>query len=84
MHGNTDFNAVIFVLGGGSVHRNGGGKGTISGGIVIAKFDATGGFLAPSFTTNGGGNSTIQYDSNAVAEATQTLPGFQVIGVVEK
>ena len=84
MHGNTDFNGVIFVLGGGSVQRSGGGNGTIAGGIVIAKFDATGGFLAPTFTTNGGGNSTIQYDSNAVAEATQTMPGFQVIGVVEK
>jgi hypothetical protein len=84
MHGNTDFNGVIFVLGGGTVDRNGGGNGTISGGIVIAKFDATGGFLAPTFTTNGGGNSTIQYDSNAVAAATTTVPGFQVVGVVEK
>jgi hypothetical protein len=84
MHGNTDFNGVIFVLGGGSVNRNGGGNGTISGGIVIAKFNATGGFLAPTFNTNGGGNSTIQYDSNAVADATTTMPGFQVIGVVEK
>ncbi|MDT5063028.1 MAG: hypothetical protein QOH63_3487 [Acidobacteriota bacterium] len=84
MHGNTDFNGVIFVLGGGSVDRSGGGNGTIAGGIVIAKFGATGGFLAPTFTTNGGGNSTIQYDSNAVAEATMTMPGFQVIGVVEK
>jgi hypothetical protein len=84
MHGNTDFNGVIFVLGGGSVSRNGGGNGTIAGGIVIAKFGATGGFLAPTFTTNGGGNSTIQYDSNAVANATTTMPGFQVVGVVEK
>jgi hypothetical protein len=83
-HGNTDFNGVIFVLGGGSLSRSGGGNGTIAGGIVIAKFGATGGFLAPTFTTNGGGNSTIQYDSNAVAAATTTIPGFQVIGVVEK
>jgi hypothetical protein len=84
MHGNTDFNGVIFVLGGGTVNRNGGGNGVIAGGIVIAKFGATGGFLAPSFNTNGGGNSTIQYDSKAVADATTTVPGFEVLGVVER
>jgi hypothetical protein len=83
-HGNTDFKGVIFVLGGGTVNRSGGGNGTIAGGIVIAKFGATGGFLAPTFSTNGGGNSTIQYDSKAVADATTVLPGFQVLGVVEK
>jgi hypothetical protein len=83
-HGNTNFNGIIYVLGGGNVNRSGGGNGTISGGIVIAKFGATGGFLAPTFTTDGGGNSTIQYDSNAVANATTTMPGFQVIGVVER
>lgn len=84
MRGNTSFRGVIFVLGGGSVHRNGGGNGTISGGIVVAKFGATGGFGAPSFTTNGGGNSRIEYDSTAVGEATSLMPGFQVLGVVEK
>jgi hypothetical protein len=83
-HGNTDFKGVIFVLGGGTVNRSGGGNGTIAGGIVIAKFGATGGFLAPTFSTNGGGNSTIQYDSKAVADATTVLPGFIVLGVVEK
>jgi len=84
MHGNTDFKGVIFVLGGGTVNRSGGGNGVIAGGIVIAKFGATGGFLAPTFSTNGGGNSTIQYDSKAVADATTVLPGFLVLGVVEK
>jgi hypothetical protein len=83
-HGNTDFKGVIFVLGGGTVNRSGGGNGTIAGGIVIAKFGATGGFLAPTFSTNGGGNSTIQYDSKAVADATTLIPGFTVLGVVEK
>jgi hypothetical protein len=84
MHGNTDFNGVIMVLGSGNVNRSGGGNGTISGGIVIAKFGATGDFQAPAFNTNGGGNSTIQYDSDAVREAATTVPGFQVLGVVEK
>ncbi|HEX8889780.1 MAG TPA: hypothetical protein VF779_11545 [Pyrinomonadaceae bacterium] len=84
MHGNTSFNGVIMVLGNGTVNRSGGGSGTISGGIVIAKFGATGGFQAPTFNTNGGGDSTIQYDSKAVGDATSTVPGFQVLGVAEK
>ena len=84
MHGNTSFDGVILVLGGGTVNRNGGGNGTISGGIIVAKFDSTGDFQAPTFTTNGGGNSTIQYDSNSVRDATTTVPGYQVLGVVEK
>jgi hypothetical protein len=84
MRGNTSFTGVIFVLGEGVVQRSGGGNGTISGGIVVAKFGATGGFGSPTFATNGGGNSTIQYDSSAVAEAMSTMAAFQVLGVVEK
>lgn len=82
--GRTNFNGIIFVLGEGEVSRSGGGNGVISGGIVIAKFGATGGFGAPIFTTNGGGNSRIEYNSTAVGEALTTVPGFQVLGVVEK
>lgn len=84
MRGDTSFNGVIFVLGSGSVTRNGGGNGVISGGIVVAKFGATGDFQAPTFVTNGGGNSLVQYNSTSVGEAMSTIPGFQVIGVVEK
>jgi hypothetical protein len=84
MSGNTSFDGVIFVLGGGSVTRNGTGNGVISGGIVVAKFGSTGDFLAPTFVTNGGGSSLVQYNSNSVAAAMTTIPGFQVIGVVEK
>ena len=64
MRGNTNFKGVILVLGKGKLIRNGGGNGDIYGGITIAAFDRTGGdFTAPTFETNGGGNSTIQYDS---------------------
>jgi hypothetical protein len=84
-HGNTSFKGVIMVLGEGVVERSGGGNGTIAGGIVVAKFDKTSGdFKAPTFTTNGGGNSLLQYDSKAVAEAMTAIPGFLVVGVVEK
>jgi hypothetical protein len=70
MRGNTDFKGVILILGDGELERNGGGNGEILGGITIAKFGRTsGGFLAPSFTTNGGGNSNIQYDSASVTNA---------------
>lgn len=84
-HGNTSFKGVILVLGEGSVERSGGGNGIISGGIIVAKFDKTsGGFQKPTFFTDGGGNSMLQYDSKAVAEAMSAVPGFSVAGVVEK
>lgn len=84
MSGNPSFEGLILVLGEGSVNRNGGGNGNIYGSITVAKFDrnGTGGFLAPSFTTNGGGNSTIQYDSIAVNKALN-LAGPLVMGVRE-
>ena len=70
MRGNTDFKGVILVLGTGQLIRNGGGNGDIFGGITIAAFDRTsGGFTAPTFSTNGGGTSTIQYDSSALTMA---------------
>ncbi len=67
MRGNTDFRGVILVLGEGVLIRNGGGNGEILGGITIAKFNRTAGdFLSPTFHTNGGGNSNVQYDSASV------------------
>jgi hypothetical protein len=85
MHGNTSFKGVIYVLGEGVVEREGSGNGVISGGIVIARFGKTSGdFEAPTFTTNGGGNSRLQYDSKAVSDAISAIPGFVVVGVVEK
>jgi hypothetical protein len=82
MRGNTNFRGVILVLGTGVVVRNGGGNGDIFGGITIARFDRTaGGFLAPTFNTNGGGNSTIQYDSQSVNRALRS--GSTVSGIRE-
>lgn len=84
-NGNTSFKGVIYVLGEGFVERSGGGDGVIKGGIVVAKFGRTSGdFEAPTFNTKGGGSSLVQYDSKAVDQAMSSLPGFQVIGVVEK
>jgi hypothetical protein len=70
MRGNTDFKGVILVLGEGVLERDGGGNGEILGGITIASFSRTSGnFLAPTFTTNGGGNSNVQYDSQSIRTA---------------
>lgn len=84
MSGNPSFEGLILVLGEGSVNRNGGGNGNIYGSITVAKFDrnGSGGFLAPTFTTNGGGNSTLQYDSDAVRKALNAA-GPLVMGVRE-
>jgi hypothetical protein len=62
--------------------RNGGGNGDIFGGITIAAFGRTaGGFTSPTFNTNGGGNSTIQYDSAALGNALGS--GTNVSGIRE-
>lgn len=91
MGGNASFNGVILVLGKGELDRNGGGNGDVLGAIVVAKFARTWPssedsqphpFLAPTFSTSGGGNSTVQYSSSAVANAMNTM-GNRVLGVSE-
>jgi hypothetical protein len=82
MRGNADFKGLILVLGEGEVLRNGGGGGTTYGSIVVAKFGATGDFLAPTFDSNGGGTSDIKYDSKWVEKAL-TSAGPRVLAVSE-
>jgi Flp pilus assembly protein TadG len=82
MRGNTNFKGAILVLGTGQLIRNGGGNGDILGGITIAKFGRTSGnFLAPTFSTNGGGNSNVQYDSTALSNGIAS--GMNVSGIRE-
>lgn len=85
MSGNPRFDGVILVLGTGEVERSGGGNGDMNGAMMIAKFNVngTGGFLAPKFETQGGGNSDFHYDSRAI-EAARTLSGHPLLGVYEK
>ena len=84
MSGNPSFSGLILVLGNGTINRNGGGNGNIYGAIAVAHFNTTGtgGFLGATFHTNGGGNATLQYDSNAVRTAL-ALSGPRVLGVHE-
>jgi hypothetical protein len=82
MRGNTDFKGAILVLGTGVLIRNGGGNGDILGGITIAAFGRTSGtFTPPTFHTNGGGNSNVQYDSSALKNGIAS--GTNVSGVRE-
>ena len=82
MRGNTNFNGAILVLGTGELIRNGGGDGNILGGLTIAKFGrSSGDFMAPTFNTNGGGNSNVQYDSAALTRGLGS--GMNVSGIRE-
>src|ERR1051325_5048128 len=82
MRGNTNFKGAILVLGTGVLIRNGGGNGDIYGGIAVAAFNRTAGNVtAPTFSTNGGGNSTIQYDSSALKNGIGS--GTNVTGIRE-
>jgi hypothetical protein len=98
MSGNPSFDGVILVLGGGVVTRDGGGNGNVNGSMVISRFERTWPaadddpainnnveypFLSPTFTTNGGGSSTMQYSSTAVARAMAVLGGPRVSGIAE-
>jgi hypothetical protein len=84
MKGNPDFSGMILVLGDGIWNRSGGGDGNIYGAMAVARFSktGTGGFLAPTFSTNGGGNALLQYDSDAVRKALNAT-GPQIMGVHE-
>jgi Tfp pilus assembly protein PilX len=84
MNGNPSFKGLILVLGDGIVQRDGGGNGEIYGSLVVARFPKTGngGFLAPTFQTNGGGTSLMQYDSDAVRSAMNAA-GPRIMGVHE-
>jgi len=86
LDGNFNWNGVIMVLGAGRVFRSGGGHGNIYGAIFVANFARTGAstdaFGAPTFNTDGGGTSNIQYSSDAVDKA-KAVGGHAVKGVRE-
>jgi hypothetical protein len=82
--GTTDFEGLILVLGDGTFNRNGNGNGHIDGGIIVASFDpnGTGGFGSPVFSVNGGGNSDVRYNSDAIRKAFDSA-GVFVAGIHE-
>ena len=82
--GNTDFEGLILVLGNGTFNRDGNGNGHIDGGIIVANFDpnGTGGFGSPVFSVNGGGNSDVRFNSDAIRKAFDSA-GVFVAGIHE-
>jgi len=79
-----NFDGVIMVMGAGAVNKQGGGNRDIFGSMIVAKFGATGDFLAPTFDYSAGvGSSNLQFDSVALRNAI-VLAGPKVLGMVEK
>jgi type II secretory pathway pseudopilin PulG len=72
LNGNFDYHGLIMCIGQGSLLRNGGGNGTITGSIFVAKTrDPSNNLLTtlgiPTFNTDGGGNSDIIYDASQLS-----------------
>lgn len=95
LKGAFNFKGMIIVTGQGGVERQGGGNGTLRGNMVIAPYrnsrmtdnktliTETVDFLSPRYNLDGGGNSTITYDSSSVANSLVAVSNF-VLGVAEK
>ena len=82
MNGSQTFDGLVLVLGGGVLDRSGGGNGTSLGAFVVARFNSTGDFLAPTFTSSGSGTSWLQLDREKVKMALR-LGGVPVLSVSE-
>lgn len=85
--GNTSYNGLIFVIGQGHITGNGGGNGSYTGGILLAKTkDSAGNPLAtlgePIFDWNGGGGNGLTYDGSWNAKLAG-LYGYKVIAFHE-
>jgi hypothetical protein len=92
-NGNVNFSGLIIVTGPGGITRSGGGGGLLQGNTVVAPYDPAdllkdqtlypAQFLAPKYNISGGGNSTLQYNSNSVANGMTAVSNL-VLGVAEK
>ena len=82
LNGSSQFDGLILVLGTGQLVRNGGGNGNSLGSAYVASFGPTGNFMAPTFDSNGSGNSSVSYDSDWARRAAMT-PGPQVLAISE-
>ncbi len=94
VRGGFDFKGLIIVTGQAGLTRSGGGDGTIQGNVIVAPYvgsrigdgitpTASATFLSPQYDLSGGGNSTLIYNSTAMANSLVAISGF-VLGVVEK
>lgn len=91
LDGAVDFKGLIIVTGAGGIDRNGSGNGNLQGNTIVAPYNpadiinplVTAQFLAPKYNLNGGGTSTIQYNSNSVSNGLLAVSNF-VKGIAEK
>lgn len=86
LKGNFNFNGVILVTGAGGVTREGGGNGTLQGSIIVSPYnpsDLGAGFLGPKYDLNGGGASTVTFNSNQIYNGLTAVDNL-VLGVAEK
>ncbi|MEJ7847280.1 MAG: hypothetical protein WKF92_04215 [Pyrinomonadaceae bacterium] len=91
-HGEFNWKGLVIVTGPAGFERSGAGGGNLQGSMVVAPFDANSlartpnnlsCFLSPRYEISGGGNSTLQYNSNNVTNGLNSLSNF-VKGVAEK
>jgi len=91
LDGGVDFKGLIIVTGAGGIDRNGSGNGNLQGNTVVAPYNPaditnpliTAQFLAPKYNLNGGGTSTIQYNSNSISNGLLAVSNF-IKGIAEK
>jgi hypothetical protein len=83
INGGSAYSGIVMAMGKGNVQKSGGGGGKSYGSWIVARFDDTGNFLAPTFDISGGGNSEFKFDSVAVKRANRMV-GNIVQGVVEQ
>lgn len=84
--GAFDFKGLIIVTGTEGVDRRGSGNGILQGNIVIAPYDSNNvaaGFLSPKYKIEGGGTSTVIYNSSSWDNGMVAVSNF-VIGVAER
>lgn len=86
LNGNVNFKGLIIITGTGGLDRQGGGNGSLAGNTVIAPYNPSNlatGFLGPKYDISGGGTSSLDYNSNSVANGLVAISNF-VLGVAEK
>lgn len=79
--GNSTFNGIVLVIGKGQLTSNGNGSSTLNGGLFVANLYNSSNQLLPStsapgipsFTWNGAGNMTLNYDSCWMTNFSQRI-----------
>jgi len=92
--GNADWTGMIIAVGEGSILRNGGGNGLLSGAIIVADVagpdsvfgnadDCQSGFEASSFVVNGNGNADIEFCSTAI-NASNPIDRYKIEEFIQR